>query len=150
MSPPFTPLVTALFWKSSSPHFLKWYVPLRFSFFCFFHKGGPGAWLKKGGWKKWRRWMAGQRGESELQREETLEGKRDGKRELRLIKRREGRRTAGCLAVGVDHPSAKCWAKRGWRHREGECKLVSWEELKIKGCSLVSAWVLKQLPDGEC
>lgn len=61
----------------------------------------------------------------------TSEEKRD--RRLRIIKRRGGRRTAGSLAVGVDHPSAKCRAKRAGRVKEGECKLISSVEFKIKG-----------------
>lgn len=61
----------------------------------------------------------------------TSEEKRDGR--LRIIKRRGERRTAGCLAVGVDHPSAKCRAKRAGRDREGECKLINSVEFKIQG-----------------
>lgn len=60
----------------------------------------------------------------------TSEEKRDGR--LSIIKRRGGRRTAGCLAVGVDHPSAKCRAKREGRDMEGECKLISAVKFKIK------------------
>lgn len=58
------------------------------------------------------------RGAADIRREERWEAS------IVIIKGRGGRRTAGCLAVGVDHPSAKCRAKRR-RHREGECKLIS-------------------------
>lgn len=108
---------------------------------CFFYKWGP--MFLKGGWKEGEQQGRGRTVICCLRREGERE--RDGRQEPGIIKRRGGRWTAGCLAVGVDHQSAKCRAKSGQRERERECKLIIWEELKIKGCWLFSGCVLTSL-----